>query len=73
MERQAEQVFRELGEMFDFLRTLQRSRIEGESEEAYQKRQQQIIQTAIAYPSMGITHQPETIPYLSNKKPTTQS
>ena len=40
-------VFRELSEMYDFLRMLQKSRIAGETDEAYKKRQRRIVQKAV--------------------------
>jgi hypothetical protein len=40
-------VFRELSEMYAFLRMLQKSRIAGETDEAYRKRQRRIVQKAI--------------------------
>ncbi len=45
-------VFRELGEMYAFLRKLQKARIAGETDEAYEKRQRRIVEEAIyhSYP-----------------------
>ncbi len=50
--KDADTVFRELGEMYSFLRKLQKSRMAGESDEAYDRRQRRIIEEQVnhSYP-----------------------
>ena len=50
--KDAAAVLRELGEMYGFLRRLQKARIAGETDETYEKRQRRIVEAAIyhSYP-----------------------
>lgn len=47
--RSADVVFRELGEMYEFLRMLQQSRIDGETNDQFQNRQKHLTQSHLEH------------------------